>query len=228
MNINDEVIKFNDAFNKEIIEISVITESRSFSSVKSKNEEYFEHKIKLVAWKYFNSNEIYTGDYILTLKADRDYINKLRKRIMPDSIVSLKVRQKENMFLFIEILETDSLDKELEKLLPQKGLKEKIDELKEPSPEQTGRINIIKELGNLQKETRKIIDKKEYIRVIVEYKVKGEIKEREMKLYNVQEGTEEAIRAIKLQLPRSSILWNINWYGIPDWMGRSWWYTFSI
>jgi hypothetical protein len=76
MNIIKGVICINDVFEKEIIKIVTFTGSNSFYGVKSKHEGYFEEKIDLVAYKFVNSNKIYNVNYILTTKADREYINE--------------------------------------------------------------------------------------------------------------------------------------------------------
>jgi hypothetical protein len=199
--ITEEVIQFNGAFEKEIIEIYAVTGSNSFYGVKSKKEEYFEERIDLVAWKFVNSDKIYNGNYILTTKADRDYKNELRKKILPDSIVLLKVRQKENKFLLVEILKNKNIDKKLKEVFPEQALK----------------------YQNINKETET------NIRVLVEFKSNGNMLKKELMLLNVREQTKEAIRAIETELQHQHpnqeiILWNTKWLDmIPEWKGLGKW-----
>jgi hypothetical protein len=116
--MNNEITTFNAKFNDEIKEISIITETIPIRSVKGNNEKFYEVRLRITAWKLIDSNEIFTDDnYFVTGKANNKQIKELCEKILPDSIVSLKVRQKENAFLLVEIIDNKNITEEFKNIL---------------------------------------------------------------------------------------------------------------
>jgi hypothetical protein len=115
--MDNEITEFNAKFDKEIKEIAIITQTRPFSGAKSGTDKFYEVIMGITAWKFITGKEIFTGEYSLTVKADSEGIKSLREKILPDTIISLKVRQKGNYFLLVEIFENKTIDEELEKIL---------------------------------------------------------------------------------------------------------------
>ena len=115
--MSKEIKQFNDQFKEEATEITVVTDSSGFGGSRSQGEKLWTASIGVTAWKPVGSEEINKGKYALVAKADDKYLDKLREQVKQDSIISLKVKQKENSFLFIEVIETKSAEKELEEIL---------------------------------------------------------------------------------------------------------------
>ena len=115
--MDKEIMDFNAQFNEEIKEITIITETSPLSGAKFGVEIFYEIRCEITAWKFINADEVFTGNYFLTGKADLEQINELREKILPDSIVSLKVRQKGNSFLIVEIIENKNVNEALTNIL---------------------------------------------------------------------------------------------------------------
>lgn len=115
--MDKEIIEFNAKFDTEIKEIMIITETNPIGGAKGGNEKLYEVKAGITAWKNINSNEIFTGEYYLTCKADLDKVRELQNKVLPDTIYTLKIRQNKNAFLLVEIIENNIKDDELERIL---------------------------------------------------------------------------------------------------------------
>ncbi|MDR1315532.1 MAG: DUF2262 domain-containing protein [Spirochaetales bacterium] len=117
MKMNNEIKEFNAKFDKKIMEIQIVTGSSAFGGAKGPGEELWEASIDITAWKLINDKNICGERYFLRTKADMEYLNELRGKILPDTICSVKVRQKENKFLLVEITGKGIIDNELENIL---------------------------------------------------------------------------------------------------------------
>jgi hypothetical protein len=115
--MDNEIMDFNAKFDEKVKEITIITENSPLGGAKGGTEKFYEIKCGITAWKYINSDNVFKGDFALTGKADFQQIKELQGKILPDSIVSLKVRQKENTFLLVEIIENKNVNEELENIL---------------------------------------------------------------------------------------------------------------
>lgn len=117
MKINREVKEFNDNFDEKIMEIQAVTGSSKLGGAKGPGEELWEAEINITAWKSIHSENICNENYFLTTKVDTEYLHELMRKILPDTIYTLKVRQNGNKFLLVEIIENKNIDNELENIL---------------------------------------------------------------------------------------------------------------
>jgi hypothetical protein len=115
--MDKEIMDFNAQFNEELKEITIITETSPLGGAKGGAEKFYEINCGITAWKFINSDEFFTGEFLLTGKADYRQIKELQEKILPDSIISLKVRQRENAFLLVEIMENKNINEELKNIL---------------------------------------------------------------------------------------------------------------
>ncbi|MDR2497732.1 MAG: DUF2262 domain-containing protein [Tannerellaceae bacterium] len=108
--MNNEIEIFNAKFGDEIKEISIITGTKPIVYAKVENASFFELSMEITAWKPVESKEIFIGGtYFVTTKADNNKIKELSEQLLPDSIISLKVKQKENLFLLIDFIENRNI-----------------------------------------------------------------------------------------------------------------------
>lgn len=117
METTSEVLEFNEKFDKEIQKVTIVTGASGFSGSNWGEMKLWNACIGITAWKLTDSDRIFKGKYFLYSKADDEYLKELRKIILPNSIISLKVRQNGNDFLFVEIIENKETDKEMEAIL---------------------------------------------------------------------------------------------------------------
>ncbi|MDR3272981.1 MAG: DUF2262 domain-containing protein [Flavobacteriaceae bacterium] len=118
METKNEIAEYNSAFDEEIINIIIITGASSFSAAQQLgNEELWTAHIKVTAWKLTDSEEINCGEYSLVTKADDDYLRHLQEKTLPNSIISVKVRRKDNEFLLVEFSDDECKNLLLEKIL---------------------------------------------------------------------------------------------------------------
>ena len=110
-----EVERFNARFDEEIKEITVLTRY-SWDAAKWGTARLWELRQELLAWKYIDSAEIITGDYCLTTKGTTAYYDELVRAVQHNDIVSLKVRQKGNLFLLVEITGKKDLNSDLKRM----------------------------------------------------------------------------------------------------------------
>jgi hypothetical protein len=115
--MDNEIMEFNAKFDEKVKEITIITENSPLGGAKGGTEKFYEIKCGITAWKYINSDKVFKRNFVLTGKADFQQIKELQGKILPDAIVSLKVRQKEDTFLLVEIIENKNVNEELEDIL---------------------------------------------------------------------------------------------------------------
>lgn len=113
----NEIAEYNNAFEEEIIPVIIITGASSFSAEKLEDEKLWSARINVTTWKLIDSEEINRGEYSLVTKADDEYLRYLQEKVHPDSILSVKVRQKENNFLLVEFSEYEGKNIMLEKIV---------------------------------------------------------------------------------------------------------------
>jgi hypothetical protein len=112
-----EAQRFNEQFDEEIREITVLTARYLWDGAKWGTFRLWELRMPIAAWKYRDSPEIVTGDYYLVTKADRQYRKELDQRIERNHIAALKVRRHNNKFLLVEIIQWEDKNDELETMM---------------------------------------------------------------------------------------------------------------
>lgn len=103
MERTQEVIDFEDKFDKEYIEIVAVTGASGFGGGRVPQDEYWTTSIKLTAWHLNGDMIIHTEASRLVTKADDAYLRRLRECADADMIIKVKVRQKENDFLLVDL-----------------------------------------------------------------------------------------------------------------------------
>jgi hypothetical protein len=123
MQLNDEMKEFYAEFVEAVMEITVVTGVAKFSHVRPGGCKYWESYIQLTAWKLTSSEKIYaTEDSRLIIKGDDKYLEETEKKILPNTVYTLKVRKREGkhlveLFTLVEIIDKINYDKELEDIL---------------------------------------------------------------------------------------------------------------
>jgi hypothetical protein len=116
--MTDEIEIFNSKFGDEVKEITIITGTRPIVYAKVNNGNFYELSIPITAWKHLESKEIFSGgNCFLTIKTDNSKMEELSEILLPDTILSLKVKQNENLFLLLEIIANKNVSNKFNKIL---------------------------------------------------------------------------------------------------------------
>jgi hypothetical protein len=103
----------------ELIEIIAVTGKYPFHGVKSnRNNLYLEAKMDIIAWKNVLNDNFINGDFYITKNVSQNELKDLQRSILPNCIVSLKVRQDNSILYLLEIIEMINIDEEIKKLFP--------------------------------------------------------------------------------------------------------------
>lgn len=118
MSKEQEIKKFEQRFNDEVIEIVAVTGPSGVGGGKAGGDTLWRASITLIAWRELSSSNhnVIQEEKRLEWLADDKQLDESREWLDKDSVVKLAVRRGENSFMLVKVLNDSFHDEELESL----------------------------------------------------------------------------------------------------------------
>lgn len=115
MKINQQINKFEERFTEETVELIAVTGPSGVGAGKAGQEPLWTASIPLIAWK--EKGQVTTKKVRLCWLTDEDGLREKQAQLHKESIVTLHVREGEEEFMLLSIIDTDTKDSDLQLIL---------------------------------------------------------------------------------------------------------------